>query len=313
MQIERRTGRFAVVALIGAAGLTACGGRRRAVRRRRAGGGRALRRGRARRLRGIAGLGDGAGRGDRRVRRRPDRRDAGGGQAGVADGPRRLRADRGVPLLRRPDRRRGDRARRARSTPGRSTRRTSTTSRATTTAGIVNDTAGYPTIDAELIASLNEQGGETNISTGWHAIEFLLWGQDLSADGPGARPVTDYTDGAERRPARRRTSRSPTDLLRRRPRPSMVEAWAPDADNYRAEFVEQDADEALADDHHRHRRADPRRAGRRADERRLRGAVAGGRALVLLRQHDRRPRSANELGIRDGGHRRVPGRSTGPA
>ena len=56
-------------------------------------------------------------------------------------------------------------------------------------AGIINDPDAYPTIDAELVTSLNEQGGEANISTGWHAIEFLLWGQDLSADGPGARPV----------------------------------------------------------------------------------------------------------------------------
>lgn len=60
-----------------------------------------------------------------------------------------------------------------------------------TTAGIVND----PSVDiteAELIAK-NELGGEKNIATGWHAIEFLLWGQDLSATGPGERPVTDFT------------------------------------------------------------------------------------------------------------------------
>ena len=52
---------------------------------------------------------------------------------------------------------------------------------------------------ATTITAVNEEGGETNISTGWHAIEFLLWGQDLSEDGPGARPVTDYTDDAQRR------------------------------------------------------------------------------------------------------------------
>ena len=69
------------------------------------------------------------------------------------------------------------------------------------TAGVVNDPDTYPTIDAEVLTSLNEQGGEANISTGWHAIEFLLWGQDLSTDGPGERPVTDYTtaDNADRR------------------------------------------------------------------------------------------------------------------
>ena len=61
------------------------------------------------------------------------------------------------------------------------------------TAGLVNDPETLPEITEETIAAVNEEGGETNISTGWHAIEFLLWGQDLSEDGPGARPVTDYT------------------------------------------------------------------------------------------------------------------------
>ena len=59
------------------------------------------------------------------------------------------------------------------------------------TGGLVNDPS-MP-ITKELLASRNEEGGEKNIATGYHAIEFLLWGQDLSDDGPGARPATDYT------------------------------------------------------------------------------------------------------------------------
>ncbi len=59
---------------------------------------------------------------------------------------------------------------------------------------------GSKTIDTskitpELLASLNELGGsEANVATGYHAIEFLLWGQDLNGTKPGAgkRPVTDY-------------------------------------------------------------------------------------------------------------------------
>ena len=112
-------------------------------------------------------------------------------------------------------------------------------------AGIVNDPDSYPTIDAELITSLNEEGGEANISTGWHAIEFLLWGQDLAADGPGARPVTDYTEAAN---ADRRLSYLTVagDLLLEHLN-GLVAAWAPDAENYRAEFVAQEPDAALAD------------------------------------------------------------------
>ena len=35
---------------------------------------------------------------------------------------------------------------------------------------------------------------EANVATGYHAIEFLLWGQDLNGTGPGAgtRPATDF-------------------------------------------------------------------------------------------------------------------------
>lgn len=55
------------------------------------------------------------------------------------------------------------------------------------------------TITPELLADMNEIGGsEANVTTGYHAIEFLLWGQDTNGTGEGAgnRPVSDYnTDG----------------------------------------------------------------------------------------------------------------------
>ena len=69
-------------------------------------------------------------------------------------------------------------------------------------AGIVNDRAAYPKITEDVIVESNEKGGETNISSGWHAIEFLLWGQDQSEDGPGARPARDYSTRRERTPPR---------------------------------------------------------------------------------------------------------------
>ena len=52
---------------------------------------------------------------------------------------------------------------------------------------------------AFLKDTLQEAGGiEANVATGYHAIEFLLWGQDLNGVGPGAgnRPFTDYTTEA---------------------------------------------------------------------------------------------------------------------
>ncbi|MEZ9849266.1 peptidase [Vibrio breoganii] len=60
------------------------------------------------------------------------------------------------------------------------------------------DTIDTQKITPELIASLNELGGsEANVASGYHAIEFLLWGQDLNGNrnGAGARQHTDYVVG----------------------------------------------------------------------------------------------------------------------
>ena len=103
-------------------------------------------------------------------------------------------------------------------------------------AGIINMVDEFPEIDLDVLVSANEQGGETNISTGWHAIEFLLWGQDLSEEGPGARPVTDYVEAAnsDRRAEylRLATEQLITDLT------TVRDAWDPEAtDGYRSEFL----------------------------------------------------------------------------
>jgi len=59
-------------------------------------------------------------------------------------------------------------------------------------------------IDAsEITATLLQEtlqeadGVEANVATGYHAVEFLLWGQDLNGTdaGAGERPWTDYASG----------------------------------------------------------------------------------------------------------------------
>lgn len=59
-------------------------------------------------------------------------------------------------------------------------------------AGLINDPTEYPTISKAVLEELNESISETSIFTGYHAIEFLLWGQDFNTSGPGTRPFTDY-------------------------------------------------------------------------------------------------------------------------
>ncbi|MEH6452406.1 MAG: imelysin family protein [Psychromonas sp.] len=60
-------------------------------------------------------------------------------------------------------------------------------------AGIINQKDGDEITRDYLIAQ-NGVGGEANVTTGYHAIEFLLWGQDLNGTkaGAGDRSVNDY-------------------------------------------------------------------------------------------------------------------------
>ncbi|TYL47709.1 imelysin family protein [Marinomonas sp. IMCC 4694] len=61
---------------------------------------------------------------------------------------------------------------------------------------IAGETVDTSIITPDLIANhLQEADGvEANVASGYHAIEFLLWGQDLHGTNPGAgeRPATDF-------------------------------------------------------------------------------------------------------------------------
>lgn len=112
---------------------------------------------------------------------------------------------------------------------------------------IINNLEAFPTISAEILAGLNEQGSETNISTGYHAIEFLLWGQDLSTGaGGGERPYTDYVtgeNGTNSNQDRRATYLTEVTELLVSDLKSLVDAWTPGAE-YRKSF-EADVDASL--------------------------------------------------------------------
>lgn len=114
-------------------------------------------------------------------------------------------------------------------------------------AGIINDPARPISAASLLAANLNP--GETDVATGYHAIEFLLWGQDLNDAGPGQRPFTDYArDGSatqanqDRRAAYLTTSSEMMlDHLA-----DLVDAWAPGSGNYRSTFEALPPEEALS-------------------------------------------------------------------
>ena len=119
------------------------------------------------------------------------------------------------------------------------------------TANIVSQTSlkvGAKTLDLskitpDLLASLNElAGSEANVATGYHAIEFLLWGQDLNGTNPGAgeRPYTDFAQGKDcthENCDRRGEYLQAASALLVSDLQEMVAQWATGSkDNYRAEL-----------------------------------------------------------------------------
>jgi len=127
-------------------------------------------------------------------------------------------------------------------------------------ANVIANTAlkmGGESIDASSITKallqdkLHELGGvEANVATGYHAIEFLLWGQDLNGTGPGAgeRPWTDYARGeaCTNAPCDRRAEylSTVTDLLVG-DLVWMTAEWAPDGAT-RTELLNGDPDQGLS-------------------------------------------------------------------
>ncbi|MEM0999514.1 MAG: imelysin family protein [Bacteroidota bacterium] len=115
--------------------------------------------------------------------------------------------------------------------------------------GIVNNTA--ITIDMPTLESLNEVGAEENVSIGFHAIEFLLWGQDdpnTALLTPGQRPFTDFVTGANGTAANQDRRGAYLlvcgDLLIKHLQ-SLVDEWNPNGGAYYATFTALDRDEAI--------------------------------------------------------------------
>lgn len=102
--------------------------------------------------------------------------------------------------------------------------------------GIVGDPSTHPVLNRTLIRLHNQRGGETNVCTGWHAIEFMLWGEDRSEDAPGARPASDFSDASGPRAARRRDYlREITEMLCE-DLEAVASAWRAGSGEYRARF-----------------------------------------------------------------------------
>lgn len=114
--------------------------------------------------------------------------------------------------------------------------------RADPASGLIN--AKDVPITRAMLIERNARDDEADVTTGFHAIEFLLWGEDTRADGPGNRSARDFAgDGVGAR--RREYLKVATDLLVEN-LATVVAAWRPDSDNYRAQFLRLDPRESIA-------------------------------------------------------------------
>jgi putative iron-regulated protein len=99
-------------------------------------------------------------------------------------------------------------------------------------------------ITKENVAARNAVDDDAHVSTGWHAIEYLLWGKDTDRAGPGARPWQDFAGKSELAKRRREYLRVVADLVVDDLR-FLVGEWTPGRDKYAAELARLDEPVAL--------------------------------------------------------------------
>ena len=61
--------------------------------------------------------------------------------------------------------------------------------------GIIADEAGYPNLDNNTMSGLHNPAA-SQLTLGYHVVEFMLWGEDLSLTGTGSRSHLDYVTGS---------------------------------------------------------------------------------------------------------------------
>jgi putative iron-regulated protein len=114
------------------------------------------------------------------------------------------------------------------------------------TGGIISDAETYPKISPEVLEALSGAGGERNVATGFHAIEFLLWGQDTFPDSAGKRTHDDYKAEVTKHAGRRGLYLlACADLLVRQLSDVHTQWVAGKLGSYRDQFEKLPVDEAL--------------------------------------------------------------------
>jgi putative iron-regulated protein len=123
---------------------------------------------------------------------------------------------------------------------------------ASTTLQLGSNRLDTAVLSPALLADLNElAGSEANVATGYHAIEFLLWGQDLNGteSGAGQRAYTDFVKGescSNQHCERRGEYLTAISLLLVNDLEYMEEQWSAKLDdNYRATLLKLNTKQAM--------------------------------------------------------------------
>lgn len=109
--------------------------------------------------------------------------------------------------------------------------------------GIINNAEAYPKINATVLRAAQLNGSVRNVSLGFHAIEFLLWGEDTAAASEktaGSRPYTDYASAEATAPNAQRRGEylSAAASLLASSLSELTNEWGPSVkNNYRSDFL----------------------------------------------------------------------------
>ncbi|HYF00669.1 MAG TPA: imelysin family protein [Planctomycetota bacterium] len=97
--------------------------------------------------------------------------------------------------------------------------------------GLIADPAAG--LDGPALREANERGGETHVCTGWHAIEYLLWGRDVElGPGGGRRSHLEFAATPRLGQALRACAAMLVEDLA-----WLRDQWAPGGRNYRSWFL----------------------------------------------------------------------------
>ncbi|NCG25964.1 MAG: hypothetical protein GWP42_00270 [Verrucomicrobiales bacterium] len=111
---------------------------------------------------------------------------------------------------------------------------------------IISSKEKYPAITSEFLRSVNLKAGQSDFTTGYHVIEFLLWGEDLDKSSSGKRSFKDYdTNNSELAKRRADYLVACCDLLIQ-DLENLVSEWDPESkNNLRSRLESMPSDQAI--------------------------------------------------------------------